>query len=227
MACQTSLLSPTCDRVLGRNVTISSRFRPKPPGKRVVTLLHLARDSLVAKLTVGTRYLKGQLSAHGVKVPLSEGCLKDFVRNASEPVVQTQQRGESYISCLGRHLDARARFILLWTSSDEAFDREVWADLVAMAQKHALPRAWSPQLKRVLPERANTRREAISDSAQIRSIWRPYANPKARIPEPPPPRATDGLWSTRTPPADIREPSRLGDCAGRHGDWTLCCVAKG
>ena len=39
-----------------------------------------------------------------------------------------------------------------------------------MAQKHALPRAWSPQLKRVIPERANTRRETLSDSAQIRSI---------------------------------------------------------
>jgi len=157
MGCRMSPLSRTCDRVPDISVTISSRFRPKPPGKRVVTLLDFARDSLVAKLTVGTRYLREQLSAHGVKVPLSEGCLKDFVRNASEAVVQTLQRGESYISCLGRHLDARARFILLWTSSDDAFDREVWADLVAMAQKHALPRAWSLQRKCVPPERANTR----------------------------------------------------------------------
>ena len=140
-----------------------------PPVKRVVTLLHFVRDSLVAKLTVGTRYLKEQLSAHGVKVPLSEGCLKDFVRNASEAVVQTQQRGESYISCLGRHLDARARFILLWTSSDDAFDREVWADLVAIAQKHALPRAWSLQPKRVPQSERTPGEKRTPNSAQIRS----------------------------------------------------------
>jgi hypothetical protein len=112
-----------------------------------VTLLHFARDSGVPKLTAGTRYIKEQLSAYGVQVLLSEGCLKDFVRNAIEAVVRTQQQGESYISCLCRHLDARARFILLWTTSDESFDRAVWRDLVAMAQKHALPRAGSPARK--------------------------------------------------------------------------------
>jgi hypothetical protein len=112
-----------------------------------VTLLYTARDSAVPKLTAGTRYLKEQLSAYGVKVLLSEGCLKDFVLNASAAVAQTVQPGETYIACLCRHLDARARFILLWTSSDEAYDREVWGDLVAMAQKHAVPRAGSSARK--------------------------------------------------------------------------------
>jgi hypothetical protein len=112
-----------------------------------VTLLHTARDSAVPKLTAGTRYLKEQLSAYGVKVLLSEGCLKDFVLNASAAVAQTLQPGETYIACLCRHLDARARFILLWTSSDEAYDREAWGDLVAMAQKHAVPRAGSSARK--------------------------------------------------------------------------------
>jgi hypothetical protein len=106
-----------------------------------VRLLHLARDAGGPKLTAGTRYLKEQLGAYGVKVLLSEACLKDFVLNATEAVAQTLQPGESYIACLCRHLDARARFILLWTSSDEAYDRAVWEDLVAIAQKHALPRA--------------------------------------------------------------------------------------
>ena len=115
-----------------------------------MTLLHSARDFAVPKLMAGTRYLKEQLSAYGVRVLLSEGCLKDFVLNATEAVVRTQQQGESYISCLCRHLDARARFIFLWTSSDEPYDRAVWGDLVAMAQKHDLRRAWSPARK--LPE---------------------------------------------------------------------------
>jgi hypothetical protein len=107
-------------------------------------VLHLAGDTGVPKLTAGARYLKERLSAYGVKVLLSEPCLKDFVRNATEAVAQTLAPGESYIACLCRHLDARARFILLWTSSDELYDRAVWRDLVVLAQKHDLPRAATP-----------------------------------------------------------------------------------
>ena len=105
--------------------------------------LQVSNGSGVPKLTAAIRHLREQLSACDVKVLLSEGCLKDFVLNAMEAVVRTQQSGESYISCLCRHLDARARFILLWTNSDEAYDRAVWGDLVTMARTHALPRAWS------------------------------------------------------------------------------------
>lgn len=105
--------------------------------------LQVSNGSRVPKLTAAIRHLREQLSACDVKVPLSEGCLKDFVLNAMEAVVRTQKLGESYISCLCRQLDARARFIFLWTSSDEPYDRAVWGDLVAMAQTHALPRVWS------------------------------------------------------------------------------------
>jgi hypothetical protein len=113
-----------------------------------VTLVQFPIGSGVPKLIAGARYLKDQLGAYGAKLLLAEGCLKDFVLNATEAVVRTQQHGESYISCLCRHLDARARFIFLWTSSDEPYDRAVWGDLVAMAQKHDLQRAWdSPARK--------------------------------------------------------------------------------
>ena len=78
-----------------------------------------------------------------MRVLLSEGFLKDFVLIAIETVVRTQQQGVSYILCLCRYLDARARFILLWTGTNETYDRPVWGDLVAMAQKHDLRRAWS------------------------------------------------------------------------------------
>jgi hypothetical protein len=85
-----------------------------------MTLLHSARDSAVPKLMAGTRYLKEQLSAYGVRVLLSEGCLKDFVLNAFAAVAKTLLPGETYNACLCRHLDSRVRFILLWTSSDFA-----------------------------------------------------------------------------------------------------------
>jgi hypothetical protein len=107
----------------------------------------LARDPRVPKLTAGMRYLKEQLSAYGIKAFVSEACLKDFVHNATEAVAETLQPDESYIACLCRHLDARARFILLWTSSEEPFDRAVWRELVAMAQKHSVPRAETPARK--------------------------------------------------------------------------------
>jgi hypothetical protein len=132
---------------VGRPVSVQ-RFYDESPGKRVVGgVLHLAGDAGVPKLTAGARYLQEQLNAYGVKVLLSEPCLKDFVRNATEAVAQTLKPSESYIACLCRHLDARARFILLWTSSDEFYDRAVWRDLVALAQTHALPRAGTPAHK--------------------------------------------------------------------------------
>ena len=117
-----------------------------------MTLVQFPSGSEIPKLTAATRHLKEQLSAYGATVFLSEECLKDFVLNAMEAVARTQQRGESYISCLCRHLDARARFILLWTSSDEPYDRAIWEDLVAMAHKHTLPRVSkgaTPQLSAV------------------------------------------------------------------------------
>lgn len=109
-----------------------------------MALLQLERDPGVPKLTAGARYLRKELSANGLNVFLSDSCLKDFVLSATEALAQTQTRGEPYISCLCRHLDARARFILLWTTSEEVFDRKAWSSVVAIARKHALPRAGGP-----------------------------------------------------------------------------------
>jgi len=83
------------------------------------------------------RYWNQQLSAHGVRIPLSDACSEAFVRNGHEAVARTRRPDETYSSCLHRHLEARARFILLWTSSDERFEAERWSELVALAQKYA------------------------------------------------------------------------------------------
>jgi hypothetical protein len=98
-------------------------------------------------LGIGTYHLRVQLGAQGVKLSLREECIEDFVCDASEAVARTRKTGEPYLSCLRRHIDARVRFILLWTHTDERFDRAEWKDLVAIAQKNALPRPW-----RGLPE---------------------------------------------------------------------------
>ena len=106
-----------------------------------------AEDSAIPKLTAAVRYLEKQLTASGVEILASKECLKDFARDAIDATDRTRRQGESYITCVCRHLDARVRFIILWTSTDEAFDQTVWRDLVGIARKHALSRSRGSQRK--------------------------------------------------------------------------------
>ena len=104
-----------------------------------------AKGPAVPKLAAAMRYLKEQLSLSGIEILPSKECLKDFAVDAIDATGRTQRQGESYITCVCRHLDARVRFIILWTSTDEAFDQAVWRDLAGIARKHALPRPRSSQ----------------------------------------------------------------------------------
>ena len=104
-----------------------------------------AEDSAIPKLMAAVRYLGEQLRASGVKPLPARECLKDIALDAIDATRRTQRQGESYIMCVCRHLDARVRFIILWTSTEEAFDQAVWRDLAGIARKHALPRPWSSQ----------------------------------------------------------------------------------
>lgn len=54
----------------------------------------------------------------------------------------TRTSGEPYLECLQRQIDSRARFVQLWTGTDEKFDRPEWEKLVALARRFALPRPW-------------------------------------------------------------------------------------
>ena len=106
-------------------------------GGTIVTIADDAKCALGPELRAGERYLNQQLSAHGVRIPLSDACSEAFVRNAHEAVARTRRPDETYSSCLHRHLEARARFIFLWTGSDERFEEEHWSELVAIARKYA------------------------------------------------------------------------------------------
>ena len=100
----------------------------------------IADDAMRApgpELRAGERYFNQQLIAHGVRIPLSGECVEAFVSNAHEAVARTRRPDETYSSCLHRHLEARARFIFLWTGTDERFEDERWLELVAIAQKYA------------------------------------------------------------------------------------------
>lgn len=94
------------------------------------------------QLRNATRMLKEQLSAEGVSVWLSAGCLAELARVASAAAARTRQADEPYESCLRREILTHARFIREWTTSDKKFDRTQWSELVSIARKYALPRSW-------------------------------------------------------------------------------------
>lgn len=118
-------------------------FRWLSPGKRVVAFTRSAADSGVPKLAAGTRYLKDQLIMGGAKVLPSQECLQDFVLDAIAAIARSQDQGESYIACLRRLLESRARFMLLWLSTDGAIREAAWQELIAIARKHGLARTQS------------------------------------------------------------------------------------
>jgi hypothetical protein len=95
-----------------------------------------------ALLRNAARLLREQLSAEGVSVWLSAGCLAELARIASAAAARTRQADESYESCLRREILTHARFIREWTSSDKKFDQTQWSELVSIARKYALPRSW-------------------------------------------------------------------------------------
>ena len=94
------------------------------------------------QLGYATRLLKKQLSAEGVSVWLSAGCLAELAGIASAAAARTRQADEPYESSLRREILTHARFIREWTSSDKKFDRTQWSELVSIARKYALPRSW-------------------------------------------------------------------------------------
>ena len=95
-----------------------------------------------SQLRNATRMLKEQLSAEGVSVWMSAGCLAELARIASVAAARTRQADEPYESSLRREILTHARFIREWTSSDKKFDRTQWSELVSIARKYALPRSW-------------------------------------------------------------------------------------
>ena len=104
--------------------------------------LDSAIDYFVSRFTNAAHLLKEQLTAEGVTVWVSAGCLKEFARIASVAAARTRQVDEPYLSCLRREIVTRARFIREWTSSGKNFDPTQWGDHVSVARKYALPRPW-------------------------------------------------------------------------------------
>ena len=94
----------------------------------------------------GLRWLREELDAVHVTIPLTEGCLGELVRDADEAArLPGLNSGHSYVERFRRELAIRAGFIQRWTGSDEKLsqpDAESLQSLVRIAHKYALPRRW-------------------------------------------------------------------------------------
>ena len=108
-------------------------------------------DSGIRVLTLvqgtGARWLKEELSALSVKIPLTEGCLEEMVRDADGAAWQAvaAATGEtSYLTELRQELRNQATFVQRWTGTDDkiAADEASAQAFVRIARKYALPRPW-------------------------------------------------------------------------------------
>jgi hypothetical protein len=101
---------------------------------------------VVLALGTGLRWLREELDALHVNIPLTDGCLSELVRNADDAARHAgTNKGQSYVERLRHELAARASFIQRWTGSDENLsqrDEESLQSLVRIARKYALPRRW-------------------------------------------------------------------------------------
>ncbi len=96
----------------------------------------------------GLRWLREELDAIQVNIPLTDGCLNEFVRDADQAARRSTAgtgQPERDVERLRKELAGRARFVQRWTGSDEDMshpDEESLLALVRIARKYALPRRW-------------------------------------------------------------------------------------
>jgi hypothetical protein len=91
-------------------------------------------------------WLRDELQALEVRIPLTEGCLRELVREADRGAVQTAAAStRSYVERLKQQLSRCALFVQRWTGSDEPIAphaEEGLQSLVRIARSYSLPRPW-------------------------------------------------------------------------------------
>lgn len=94
----------------------------------------------------GVRWLREELRGLEVSIPLTDGCLAEFVASADHAARGAYDRDSGYVTRFREQLAERARFIERWTGTDEDIMREEDVESlqghVAIARKYALPRRW-------------------------------------------------------------------------------------
>jgi hypothetical protein len=140
-------------------------------------------DSGIRVLTLvqgtGARWLKEELSSLSVKIPLTEGCLEEMVRDADGAAwqaVATATGETSYLIELRQELRNQATFVQRWTGTDDkiAADDAGAQAFVRIARKYALPRPWklsdpvAVESRRVRPQ--NWKWATAIEAMEVRSV---------------------------------------------------------
>ena len=93
-----------------------------------------------------TRWMRTALHGLAVQVRLTDHCVEDLVRDADRHARAALRHDPSgaYLTLLHEAIAVRARWIKLWTASDETFPEqdESGQAFVRIARLHALPRPW-------------------------------------------------------------------------------------
>lgn len=92
------------------------------------------------------RWLREALDALQVAVPLTDHCVEELVGEADRQARRRRRcdPSRSYLNLLREALTAQARWVQLWTASDERVEEqdESGQAFVRIARRHALPRPW-------------------------------------------------------------------------------------
>jgi len=94
---------------------------------------------------IALKWLREELAALKIAIPITDGCLGEFIRAADEEACAAGSAQRRYVEELHRQLAACAAFIQRWTGSDEVIagqDAKSVQALVRIARKYALPRRW-------------------------------------------------------------------------------------
>jgi hypothetical protein len=108
---------------------------------------------------VGLRWLKEELQARQVNVPLTDASLRELVADAEAAArLPAPGKAQPYKSRLRHELAERADFVRAWTLSDDRvdLDERYAGQLVRIAHKYALPRAWRLSEPHAEPSRRPT-----------------------------------------------------------------------
>jgi hypothetical protein len=110
-------------------------------------LLDSTMQYALPALGFGLRWMKEELQARHVNVPLTDTSLRELVADAYAAARLPASGSETvqpYTSRLRHELAERADFVRAWTLSDDRvdLDKRNAGQLVRIARKYALPRAW-------------------------------------------------------------------------------------
>jgi hypothetical protein len=116
-------------------------------GEGFMKLFEYGVRAIVLSQGAGVRWLRDELDSLKVKIPLSEGCVEELVRQADKEAwraISSATPHKPYRNLLREQLVVQAAMVQRWTCSDEkiAQEDEIGQVFVRIARKYALPRPW-------------------------------------------------------------------------------------